>query len=210
MAQDVVINGTTYPAVETVALTDANGNTTLYYPDAVRFVPQELTDEQKAQARKNTGAVGIVMQTDDDNLVRTAINSNGEIYNGCGYKNGIRLNSSGEMVDLYNACITGFIPHVSNSTLVIEGARNDLTYHGNYIAAYNEAFELILVETMYNLVDNAKGIVSYTDDNLRMFEIDTGKFTTQKYINAFASAKYIRVSMNPCLGEDMKVSVKAG
>lgn len=58
MAQDVVINGTTYPAVETVALTDANGNTTLYYPDAVRYVEQNLTEEQKAQARQNIGIVG--------------------------------------------------------------------------------------------------------------------------------------------------------
>lgn len=57
MAQDVVINGTTYPAVETVALTDANGNTTMFYPDAVRYVEQILTEAQKAQARKNINAV---------------------------------------------------------------------------------------------------------------------------------------------------------
>lgn len=56
MAQDVVINGTTYPAVETVALLDANGNATMYYPDAVRYVSQELTEGQQAQARMNIGA----------------------------------------------------------------------------------------------------------------------------------------------------------
>lgn len=56
MAQDAVINGTTYPAVEAVALTDGNGNTTQYYPDAVRYVAQSLTDAQKAQARENIGA----------------------------------------------------------------------------------------------------------------------------------------------------------
>ena len=57
MAQDVVINGTTYPAVESVALTDGNGNVTQYYPDAVRYVAQTLTDAQKSQARSNVGAV---------------------------------------------------------------------------------------------------------------------------------------------------------
>ncbi len=31
MAQDVVVNGTTYPAVESVELTDLNGNKTSYY-----------------------------------------------------------------------------------------------------------------------------------------------------------------------------------
>lgn len=56
MAQDVVINGTTYPAVESVALSDADGNVTMYYPDAVRYNPQTLTDEQKTQARENIGA----------------------------------------------------------------------------------------------------------------------------------------------------------
>ncbi len=55
MAQDVVINGTTYPAVESVSLRDGNGNETMYYPDAVRYVPQELTEEQKAQVRQNIG-----------------------------------------------------------------------------------------------------------------------------------------------------------
>lgn len=58
MAQDVVVNGTTYPAVESVALTDGNGNVTQYYPDAVRYVLQSLTDAQKAQARQNIGAAG--------------------------------------------------------------------------------------------------------------------------------------------------------
>ncbi|MBQ5840630.1 MAG: hypothetical protein IIW40_01610, partial [Clostridia bacterium] len=55
MAQDVVVNGTTYPAVEAVALTGVGGNTQVYYPDAVRYVPQTLTAEQKAQARGNIG-----------------------------------------------------------------------------------------------------------------------------------------------------------
>ena len=57
MAQDVVINGTTYPAVESVALTGADGNVTMFYPDAVRYVEQTLTEEQKAQARQNIGAI---------------------------------------------------------------------------------------------------------------------------------------------------------
>lgn len=33
MGTDVVINGTTYPAVESVELTDGNGNKTMFYPD---------------------------------------------------------------------------------------------------------------------------------------------------------------------------------
>ena len=59
MAQDVVINGTTYPAVESVALTDGNGTVTQYYPDAVRYVAQTLDEAQKDQARENIGAISL-------------------------------------------------------------------------------------------------------------------------------------------------------
>lgn len=59
MANDVVVNGTSYPAVEAIATRDANGNMTMFYPDAVRYAKQDLTDAQKAQARANIGGAGI-------------------------------------------------------------------------------------------------------------------------------------------------------
>lgn len=55
MSQDVIVNGTTYPAVEAVVMQDANGNPVTYYPDAVRYAHQTLTPEQQAQARENIG-----------------------------------------------------------------------------------------------------------------------------------------------------------
>lgn len=58
MPNDVVINGTTYPAVEAIAARDASGNVTMFYPDAVRYTEQELTEDQQAQARENIGIVG--------------------------------------------------------------------------------------------------------------------------------------------------------
>ena len=57
MAQDIVINGVTYPDVESIALTDANGNTVMFYSDAVRYTGQSLTEGQKSMARENIGAV---------------------------------------------------------------------------------------------------------------------------------------------------------
>ena len=59
MAQAAVINGVTYPSVEAVALAGDDGNTTVYYPDAVRYAPQTLTEAQKAQARENVGAISL-------------------------------------------------------------------------------------------------------------------------------------------------------
>lgn len=75
MAQNVVINGVTYPAVEAVAMTDENGNTNLYYPDAVRYVPQTLTEAQKAQARKNIGAQAELTEADKAEMVEEVQNA---------------------------------------------------------------------------------------------------------------------------------------
>ena len=69
MAENVVINGTTYPAVEAVSLADGNGNTTVFYPDAVRYNEQYLTEAQKAQARQNLG-VGSVDEVAEEVLAR--------------------------------------------------------------------------------------------------------------------------------------------
>ena len=55
MANDVIINGETYSGMDAVNLMKTDGTTETYYPDAVRYVPQNLTDEQKAQARANIG-----------------------------------------------------------------------------------------------------------------------------------------------------------
>lgn len=56
MAENLVVNGVTYNGVDSLAMKNANGETVSYYPDAVRYVAQELTPEQKAQARANIGA----------------------------------------------------------------------------------------------------------------------------------------------------------
>lgn len=56
MADNLNINGVTYPGVEAVTITDEEGNQVAFYPDAVRFKEQALTDLEKEQARNNIGA----------------------------------------------------------------------------------------------------------------------------------------------------------
>lgn len=56
MAENLIVNDVTYPQVEALSLTSNTGEQIVFYPDAVRYVEQELTDEQKAQARENIGA----------------------------------------------------------------------------------------------------------------------------------------------------------
>lgn len=56
MAENLVVNDVTYPEVEAVSMTNEAGEKVAFYPDAVRYNPQTLTEAQKAQARTNMGA----------------------------------------------------------------------------------------------------------------------------------------------------------
>ena len=86
MAKDVVINGVTYPNIESIAARDTDGNVMMFYPDAVRYVEQTLTEEQKAQARENIGALGVDQAGTSSFIITvdtgtaTADKTNEEIY----------------------------------------------------------------------------------------------------------------------------------
>ena len=56
MAENLVINGVTYPETEVITAQNEEGNPVAFYPDAVRYKEQALTDLQKTQARENIGA----------------------------------------------------------------------------------------------------------------------------------------------------------
>ena len=59
MADDIVINGETYSGTESLELYDTDGNAVQFYSSAVLYTPQELTEEQKTQARANIGAATV-------------------------------------------------------------------------------------------------------------------------------------------------------
>lgn len=118
MAQDVVINGTTYPAVEAVTLADGNGNTTMFYPDAVRYVEQNLTTNQQARARKNIGAVskdGLSLGIHTDGLVYLFVD-------GVPVGTGIELPTAGDVV--------GYVD--SGNNIVLSGLLADGSYTVKY------------------------------------------------------------------------------
>lgn len=56
MAENITVNDVTYPEVAAVNMVNEEGEEVTYYPDAVRYNEQTLTDEQKEQARSNIGA----------------------------------------------------------------------------------------------------------------------------------------------------------
>ena len=54
MSENVVIRDETYD-VEAIVVENKEGRATAFYPDAVRYTEQTLTEEQKKQVRKNLG-----------------------------------------------------------------------------------------------------------------------------------------------------------
>lgn len=60
MAENIVVNGVTYNGVDSIAMQNTEGQAVGFYPDAVRYSAQTLTEAQKTQARANIGAISEV------------------------------------------------------------------------------------------------------------------------------------------------------
>ena len=84
MSENITVNDVTYPEVKTVSMVNENGEEVLFYPDAVRYNEQELTDEQKTQARENIGAASaeeVARQSEEiDDLKALLVDGNGVAY----------------------------------------------------------------------------------------------------------------------------------
>ena len=78
------------------------------------------------------------------NKVPTSIDTDKSIYNGCGYLDGYRLNSSGNLTEAGISTVTGFIPAKGGDLIRISGVpwmyKDTST---NYLAAYNSSFSFI-------------------------------------------------------------------
>ena len=145
------------------------------------------------------------MISETENLVPSAIGSNGAIYNGCGYMNGYRLNSSGSITATDSAVVTGYIPYIYGETIEITGGLNDSSQGGQYIATYDDTFTLIGVNYLSSLVGNSSGSSVCNEKNVYTHTIKTSSFSATSNINMFNTAKYIRVSINPCVGRELIV-----
>lgn len=165
---------------------------------------EELTEEELV-AKFEKGTRILIINDESENLVPTSISPNGAVFNGCGYLTGNRLNSSGAIVATDNAVVTGYMPFTYGKTILINGALSEAPYGGQYIATYNQAFELMGVFTISGLIDKSSGNSVQIEDNTYEHRLPTGSFTSAIYTNAFKDASFIRVSVNPCLGENLSV-----
>lgn len=199
---------------------------------AVRYDEQNLTPEQQAQARENIGAgltefalvdhdttadelaalyengVKFVAVDTTKNLVPNSIAQNGAVYNGCGYMSGYRLNSSGDIVSAQASVLTGFIPYTYGKTIEIAGGLTVASGGGQYIAAYDSAFQLIGVNYLNVLISNSGGTTVCDMNNIRTYTVKTANFGSEADKNMFASASYIRICLGPCIGNKMQVFIR--
>lgn len=160
---------------------------------------EQLTQEELIE-KYNKGTKLVIITDENTNLVPTSISKSGAVYNGCGYMNDYRINSSGEIVASERSTLTGFIPYEYGKNIEISGGLNPIDTGGQYIATYNDVFELIGVNYLSSLVGNSNGTSICTDNNIYVHTVKTGNFVATTNINMFKSAKYIRVSINPCIG----------
>lgn len=137
-------------------------------------------------------ATGTVLPT-YTNLVATSTDSSGNLFNGTGYKNGYRLNSSGNESDNGPSTISGFIEYSVGDIIRTKGDVQGNPQAYIYISIYNANKTHIKSFQMYQLTNNSK--ITYLDGTYgwSVNTSDTGSTTANSY---FTQGKYIRFCLN--------------
>lgn len=118
------------------------------------------------------------------NLVPTSIDTDGSIFNGTGYKNGSRLNSSAAVVDLAVHTVTGYIPAKAGDIIRVKGVAFDSNHHsGCYFWTFDSNFTRLKAERPADT--NTEDIsVTYEENGVIAFRL----------VNYNTSVRYIRFS----------------
>lgn len=82
----------------------------------------------------------VIWEKSYTNHVPISIDASGNIFNGCGYQEDMRLNSSGAIKSKNNSVVTGFIPAKGGDVIRIAGVNWAYSSSANYICAYNSDF----------------------------------------------------------------------
>lgn len=176
--------------------------------DAALYLTESEYDAMTAEelaAYYNDGIRLVFVEDDHENLVPKSIGENGSIYNGCGYLINNRLSSSGIVTDAQFSVLTGYIPHTPGGTIRVVGALGAPEEGGQYIAAYDSNFEPLAIVGLSSMLYYTGDNTGYTVENERVYVINTADITYDTYRTAFANAAYIRVSVTPCIGKNLKV-----
>lgn len=139
------------------------------------------------------------------NCVPASIDTTGAVYNGKGYQEGYRLNSSGTTSELAGAVNSGFIAYNGEVIRVYGTANGAVGNSGNYIVLYDAGFNMILVQA-FNILEGY-GATWSEQDGKYMLTITPNGLGNSASKNAFKSAAYIRCSFASCPGEDFVVTL---
>ena len=148
------------------------------------------------------------------NLIGSSIDTDGSVYNGCGYRDGYRLSSSGAEKEYtssyFESTVTGFIPVSNLDVLYIEDCYwFDTNNALNYICGYDSSFNFIGAETSQWV----NGVHSY---GTKFIDYVTGdKHRAKAVLKPMENLAYVRVSCcshhagQTISGADIQVSTKS-
>ncbi len=164
---------------------------------------EECTDETKLYILPDGYIYAYIMTEITEggytNLLPTAVSGeDGSIYNGIGYKDGVRLSSSGEESPLSEAFLTGYIPVKVGETLYLNGnyIKTDWTNAGSANARfYNSHFENIDSSStpMGGFVSGAAFIDVVTNDEGYVTQFTMNPNWT--YYSNWGDLAYIRMTL---------------
>jgi hypothetical protein len=140
-----------------------------------------------------------------NNRVLTSIDTNGNPYNGQGYQEGYRLNSSGTTSQLPGAVNSGFIPYNGEVIRVYGTANGTIGNSGNYIVLYDSSFNKTLVQAFNTL--QGYGSTWAAQNGKYMLTVDPDALNNEASKTAFQNAAYIRCGFAVCTGENFVVTL---
>lgn len=141
------------------------------------------------------------------NLVPTSINSNGDVFNTVGYKEGTRLNSSGAEATLARAICSGFIPYNGEDIRAYGARTENLEAGAYYVCFYTSNFGTIGVIPGREFSGSNPGLTSELVDDRMMLTVDASEITNDTWKEYIETAEYIRISMSACSGQVFAVTL---
>lgn len=125
------------------------------------------------------------------NQVTRSVDTDGTVYNGCGYLTGHRLDASGA-VALSGAIASGYVPYNGQVIRIWGSSDASVGVDGNYFCMYGSDFSHINTIDFYNMSNY--GAVWEQVGEKYMLTIDPAALTNVYVQEQLASAGYIRAS----------------
>lgn len=138
---------------------------------------------------------------DYGNLVSCSIDTDGAVFNGCGYMDDYRMTSSGGIDYETEACITGFMPYRKGKILVYGSSGAAADNGGQYVGVFDESFTKKDVKYFSRLVNEGRATYEKQQSGLYLLQII-------KEPEEWIGAAFFRVSVNPGKGENLMVTEK--